>query len=109
LTGKNKTGLNKYVSLLLAVHLLLVFCAVDLFHLDNCHADDGGAHFPKTGCPACLFKIGAYAEQPEMVVACELILPLHFYVPPLIQSQHNREPACRLFLRGPPVADLTLS
>jgi len=104
LTGKRHPSLKKYLCLLWAAHVMLVFCAVDLFHLDDCPAKDGGVPLPETGCPACLFKMSAYSEQPDMLVTCESILPLHYPVPPLIQSQHSRELACRIFLRGPPAA-----
>lgn len=88
--------------LLLAGHFLFVFCAVDFLHAEDCPYVDGIPTGADDGCAACLFKVGAHAEQPEFVAALAPLLFLEEQVAVLIESVQSNEPACCLYLRAPP-------
>ncbi len=78
--------------LLLAVHLLFVFCAIDYLHTDHCPNVDGIPVSTDDGCPACQFKRGAKAEQPEFVA---VLAPFIFLEQPVtipVETVESREP-----------------
>jgi len=93
----------------LALHFLFVFCAVDLFHADACPVQDRNCNIPlkseaDNGCPACMFKAGAHAEQPEMLGLSVSVLPVFLCVFTPVDTVQVSEPCCWLRLRAPPAA-----
>ena len=95
-------GLKRNLYLLLAVHFLFVFCAVDLFHVDDCPSQNGNPFEPEDGCPACIFKQGAHAEQPVFAVGLGAILPIGEQVVVFVEQIRSVKPACHIYLRAPP-------
>ena len=106
---KKKNWLKRALYGMLALHFLFVFCAIDLFHTDTCPIQSKDPKIPfqpqaDDGCPACNFKVGANAEQPQIVNMHNLVQPVfgRLYIP--IETMQGNEPACCLYLRAPPFA-----
>ena len=94
---------NRFGCLLLVGHFVFSFCAVDFLHGDDCGAVDGAPYDADDGCAACLFKLGAHAEQPELVAELPFCTLLEQQVATLVDTVQSNEPACSLPLRAPPV------
>ena len=94
--------LKRVGCLLLAAHFLFVFCAVDLLHADDCSYVNGTPIGPDDGCPACLFKSGAHAEQPIFFDASAPFCFMEQQIAAPAEIVHGSEPACFLQLRAPP-------
>ena len=88
--------------LLWAGYLLFSFCAVDFLHTDDCGAVDGIPAEAEDGCAACLFKLGAHAEQPDLVTELPFCVALEEKVAALVETVQSNEPTCSLPLRAPP-------
>jgi len=99
--GRNNR-FSRWGCLLLAAHFAVVFCAADFLHADDCDYVNGIPLDADDGCAACLFKLGANAEQPEFVTALASFFLLEQEVVVLVETVQNNEPSCRLRLRAPP-------
>jgi len=104
--GLNKKikNLNDCFCLLFAMHLLCVFSFIDFLHEDDCQSQDTTTPSHDAECPACHFKLGAQAEQPNMSVTLESAV--RFHEPILFETYSflGISPRHRIYLHAPPAA-----
>lgn len=86
----------------MAIHLLVVFCAVDLLHTDYCSTGDKGSSQSEGPCPACLFKQGSQAEQPLYAEDLGLVHQTIAKAVALVEQVQSVDVALHLYLRAPP-------
>lgn len=99
--GRNNR-FSRWGCLLLAAHFAVVFCAADFLHADDCEYVSGVPLDADDGCAACLFKLGANAEQPEFVTTLASFFLLEEQLAILVQTVQSNGPSCCLPLRAPP-------